>query len=130
MRMVVVLPAPLGPSQPNTSPGWMRKLTRSTAVKLPKRLVSSSATTGSLPAGTGAWAGFDRSLVMVLRFLPAHQVDESLLHTRLDDPHPAPFQSVGAKCLFDRPTTTLRFLDKDMQHGAIGLHLQHSRQAA
>ena len=32
MRMVVVLPAPLGPRKPSTSPGLTSKLTSSTAV--------------------------------------------------------------------------------------------------
>src|SRR6478609_2799346 len=34
-RMVVVLPAPLGPRNPVTRPGWQTKLTSSTAVKSP-----------------------------------------------------------------------------------------------
>ncbi len=38
MRMVVVLPAPLLPSRPKTSPGATSKLTSSTDVKAPKRL--------------------------------------------------------------------------------------------
>src|SRR5208282_6107692 len=38
MRTSVVLPAPLGPRRPNTSPRWTSKLTPFTAVKLPKRL--------------------------------------------------------------------------------------------
>src|SRR5713101_4673782 len=38
---IVVLPAPLGPSSPNTSPRRTSKLTLSTAVNAPKRLVSS-----------------------------------------------------------------------------------------
>ena len=42
MRMVVDLPAPLGPRKPNTSPRSTVKDTSSTAVKPPKRLVSFS----------------------------------------------------------------------------------------
>src|SRR5713101_4726022 len=38
---IVVLPAPLGPSSPKTSPRRTSKLTLSTAVNAPKRLVSS-----------------------------------------------------------------------------------------
>src|SRR5258705_8013475 len=38
---IVVLPAPLGPSSPKTSPRRTSKLTLSTAVNPPKRLVSS-----------------------------------------------------------------------------------------
>src|SRR5271170_7693452 len=41
IRTSVVLPAPLGPSNPNTSPRRTSKLTFSTAVKVPKRLVRS-----------------------------------------------------------------------------------------
>src|SRR5208282_1025952 len=41
IRTTVVLPAPLGPSSPNTSPRRTSKLTLSTAVKAPKRLVRS-----------------------------------------------------------------------------------------
>src|SRR4029077_849325 len=40
IRLSVVLPAPLGPSRPNNSPRRTSKLTWSTAVKSPKRLVS------------------------------------------------------------------------------------------
>src|ERR1700730_367733 len=43
IRLSVVLPAPLGPSRPNSSPRRTSKLTWSTAVKAPKRLVSSRA---------------------------------------------------------------------------------------
>src|SRR5262245_18952768 len=47
--MVVVLPAPLGPRKPKTSPRRTVNETRSTAVNAPKRRVSSSTTTaGSL----------------------------------------------------------------------------------
>src|SRR5579863_9171015 len=41
IRTIVVLPAPLGPSSPKTSPRRTSKLTWSTAVKAPKRLVRS-----------------------------------------------------------------------------------------
>src|SRR5262249_31768324 len=40
-RMSVVLPEPLGPSRPNTSPVPTARLTRSTAANLPKRTVTS-----------------------------------------------------------------------------------------
>src|SRR5947207_6812686 len=39
IRIVVVLPAPLGPRKPRISPRSTRKLTSSTAVKRPYRLV-------------------------------------------------------------------------------------------
>ncbi len=42
MRTVVVLPAPLGPRNPNTSPRATLKDRPSTAVRLPKRLVRRS----------------------------------------------------------------------------------------
>src|SRR5260221_5690355 len=41
IRTIVVLPAPLGPSSPKTSPRRTSKLTLSTAVNAPKRLVRS-----------------------------------------------------------------------------------------
>ena len=41
-RIVVVLPAPLGPRNPVTRPGWATKLTSSTAVKAPYFRVSLS----------------------------------------------------------------------------------------
>src|SRR5262245_17393858 len=49
-RMSVVLPEPLGPSRPKTSPGATDRLTRSTAGNLPKRTV---ATRTSRTAETG-----------------------------------------------------------------------------
>src|SRR5208337_1568935 len=45
MRMVVDLPAPLGPRKPKTSPLLTARLSRSTAVKSPKRLTRFSITT-------------------------------------------------------------------------------------
>ena len=42
IRMVVDLPAPLGPRKPVTRPGWAVKVTSSTAVKPPYVLVSDS----------------------------------------------------------------------------------------
>src|SRR5437667_4609751 len=45
MRMVVVLPAPLGPSSPSTSPGSISKLTSETASTPPKRRLTSSTVT-------------------------------------------------------------------------------------
>src|SRR5687768_14771161 len=52
IRMVVVLPAPLGPRRPSTSPGWASKLTSSTATVAPKRLVTPSTST-LVPLMTG-----------------------------------------------------------------------------
>src|ERR1700722_18370874 len=52
IRMVDVLPAPLGPRKPNDSPLAMVKSTPSTATKSPKRLTSPCAST--MGAGTVA----------------------------------------------------------------------------
>ena len=59
MRMVVVLPAPLGPRKPNTSPRQTARSRWSTASSLPKRLVSPcvASTTGrSSQTGSGEGA--------------------------------------------------------------------------
>src|ERR1700675_2014631 len=45
MRMVVDLPAPLGPRKPKISPRWTARLTWSTAVNVPKRLTKSRIST-------------------------------------------------------------------------------------
>ena len=56
--MVVVLPAPLGPRNPVTRPGRTVKLSPSTAVTGPKRLVSPSASISTgRAAGRAARAG-------------------------------------------------------------------------
>src|SRR3954451_392959 len=57
MRMVVVLPAPLGPRNPVTVPGSQRNVTSETMVRPPSCLVSASVwimPTDSWPAGSGA----------------------------------------------------------------------------
>ena len=51
--MVVDLPQPLEPRKPKISPFSMRKLTLSTAVKSPKRLVSPCASIAGGEAGSG-----------------------------------------------------------------------------
>ena len=51
-RMVVVLPAPLGPRKPVTRPGWATKLTSSTAVKAPYFRVSLSTVIMAPPCPT------------------------------------------------------------------------------
>ena len=54
IRMVVDLPAPLGPRKPVTRPGWAVKVTSSTAVKPPYFLVSAvTLIMGSTFAATG-----------------------------------------------------------------------------
>src|SRR3954462_15867227 len=57
MRVVVVLPAPLGPRNPVTVPGSQRNVTSETMVRPPSCLVSASVwimPTDSWPAGSGA----------------------------------------------------------------------------
>src|SRR5208283_5837243 len=69
IRTTVVLPAPLGPSRPKTSPRRTSKLTLSTAVKAPKRLVrslvciaSDSGSIGSRKGDFGGHPGFEFAL--------------------------------------------------------------------
>src|SRR5215475_515580 len=50
MRMVVDLPAPLGPRNPKISPFFVSRLMRSTATKSPNRLTRSSTTTDLGPS--------------------------------------------------------------------------------
>src|SRR3954462_12237271 len=64
MRVVVVLPAPLGPRNPVTVPGSQRNVTSETMVRPPSCLVSASVwimPTDSWPAGFGATARGRRS---------------------------------------------------------------------
>src|SRR4051812_13360115 len=64
MRMVVVLPAPLGPRKPNTSPRCKVNDTSTTAARSPKRLprcsamrtVGAGATAGAVDTGRGMLA--------------------------------------------------------------------------
>src|SRR5271154_1724401 len=56
IRMVDVLPAPLGPRKPNDSPLAMLKSTPSTATKSPKRLTSPCASTMGEDGAPGAGA--------------------------------------------------------------------------
>jgi hypothetical protein len=48
-RIVVVLPAPLGPSSPKHSPGSTSRVSRSTAARSPNRWLTSSMSTAGLP---------------------------------------------------------------------------------
>ena len=64
MRIVVDLPAPFGPRKPTTSPRPTVKDTLSTAVKVPKRLVSPSISIrgASVERGPGCYPwGLDRT---------------------------------------------------------------------
>ena len=54
--MIVVLPAPLGPMSPTTSPGCTSKLTSSTATTPPKRTVRSATVSAAGGTGSGASA--------------------------------------------------------------------------
>ena len=54
MRIVVVLPAPLGPSNPTTSPRPIAKLTPSTAATPAYRFVSRSTRIIAAPPGLGS----------------------------------------------------------------------------
>src|SRR5450432_4098698 len=66
-RMVVDLPAPLGPKKPKISPCRTSRFRSATAVKSPKRLVSFSIwTAGPLASGS------------MRQLLPAHQRDENV----------------------------------------------------
>src|SRR5918912_2514852 len=49
IRMVEVLPAPLGPRKPNASPAFTSKSMPSTATRAPKRLVRPRAKTSGAP---------------------------------------------------------------------------------
>src|SRR5580698_3785791 len=51
MRIVVVLPAPFGPTKPQTEPAGRASATSSTTVRVPKRLVSPDVDTASGPPG-------------------------------------------------------------------------------
>ena len=71
VRTVVVLPAPLGPRKPNTSPWAISNETPSKAVRSPKRLVRRSAESAG-PAwddcgmGVNLWAFVGISLVVII----------------------------------------------------------------
>src|SRR5271157_6507301 len=106
----------------------MRKLTRSTAVKFPKRLVRFSAKIVSArSASTGPGAGGCPSAIFCL-FLPSDQVDESLFHARLDGAHAAPGYPLSGQGLFNFLPAQFEVVHKGMQHRSIGLHLQNTRQ--
>ena len=50
MRIVVVLPAPFGPTNPQTEPAGMVSARSSTTVREPNRFVSPSVETASMPS--------------------------------------------------------------------------------
>ena len=61
VRTVVVLPAPLGPRKPNTSPHPTLNETSARAVRSPKRLVNPSTVIASSPAAPRRGDGIDAS---------------------------------------------------------------------
>src|SRR5664279_3978395 len=72
MRMVVLLPAPLGPRKPKISPFSTSKVSSDTAVKSPNRRVRPrTSRTGSAMADSRVGQG----------------VQEDVLHARLREPH-------------------------------------------
>src|SRR6202166_4131173 len=73
MRIVVDLPAPLGPRNPKISPRFTSSETRSTAVKSPKRFTRFSIRTAG-PVVSGGTSSL----------LLAHQRDEYVFKRRLD----------------------------------------------
>src|SRR5438477_8840562 len=83
IRMVVVLPEPLGPRMPKISPGRISKDTSSTAVIRPnRRTMERTRTTGSAVAedsGIGRQSGFQASLGIVQRHLHAEDDVGALL---------------------------------------------------
>src|SRR6266542_4012482 len=65
MRMVVVLPEPLGPRMPKISPAWIVNETWSTAVTAPKRLPRSRSSTTTRESGS-VMAGAARALLRAI----------------------------------------------------------------
>src|SRR5574341_1079840 len=75
-RMVVVLPEPLGPRKPKISPRGTDRLTRSTAVKEPKRTLSSRAST-AIPSCAAPGSGAGGTSVAAIGFAPARVVTKT-----------------------------------------------------
>src|SRR5712691_3422840 len=110
MRIVVDLPAPLGPRKPKISPRFTSSETRSTAVKSPKRLTRFSVRTAG-PVASGGTRGL----------LLAHQRDEHVFKRRLDL---VIFKRRHRGELFGRSYSGF---EEQVQIGAHGLHGQHAR---
>src|SRR6476469_434723 len=72
----VVLPAPLGPISPRISPSLMSKLTWSSAVTPPNRMVTSSTSSSALR--TSPWRGLLTSAVSGIDGLPLELLDLGL----------------------------------------------------
>src|SRR5580765_6745512 len=108
-RMVVDLPAPLGPRKPKISPGWTSRFRSATAVKSPKRLVSFS-----------MWTAGPEALGSMRQFLPAHQRDENIFERRLNL---LVFERRDSLQLLGR---SHRWVEKQVQIDAHRLHGQDS----
>src|ERR1700688_97223 len=135
---IVVLPAPLGPSSPKTSPRRTSKLTLSTAVKAPKRLVSSlvciAGDSGSIVSWKSNFRGHPR-LELSFRLQHLH------LHVeRADILTAAAHVALGGELALlsdrhDAPGKDLRRLSRqfdlrglaDVERAAIGFLDVHSR---
>src|ERR1700691_4081857 len=98
IRTIVVLPAPLGPSSPKTSPRRTSKLTWSTAVNAPKRLVRSlvciAGESGSIVARKSDFRGHPRfEIALGLQHLDLDVEGADVLA-------PAPHVALGSKLAF------------------------------
>ena len=99
-RIVVVLPAPLGPRNPVTRPGWQTKLTSSTAVKAPYFRVSPSTLimcpdcpNGPQPCiGKMSWSRPDQSRGGPRPVEPAPRPAVGLACCQMDRPAPEEYQ--------------------------------------
>src|SRR5208282_3879279 len=87
MRMVVDLPAPLGPRKPKISPRRTSRLTWSTATKVPKVLTRSCISTAF---GSGGM------------FRLPYQADEDIFERRNDGAKTGEMDALGGKRAFDR----------------------------
>ncbi len=90
MRIVVDLPEPFGPRKPKMPPRGMSKLTRPTAVKLPKRRVTPRTETMAASAGAGVGRRRGRAGVVASVMPPAPRFaaqHEHVLERRRDRLH-------------------------------------------
>src|SRR3954452_19715687 len=118
MRIVELLPAPLGPRNPKASPRWMSTSIPSTATKSPKRLVRSRARTSTSSGVTIIDRTQDhRRHSNELRLMPGglglREVD-SAAETKGNDPQRTEDDSQEGHRRDDHP----RCDDRDLQDGA------------
>src|SRR5579883_128084 len=96
MLTVVLLPAPLGPSRPKTSPFPISKLMPSTAMRSPKRLVRPrTITIVSLAAGEAPACGAGRVVVTPFPWAIVLSLSHVLVGCRAGDLFPLPSISIG-----------------------------------